>query len=258
MSFRALRGLAADLRASLGPTRTSREARRNVVATQPPARLLSQGKRSPAKLKLRTRVAVSLLLGGGLLAAWALADAEKRREEQRTRAEQLRRAALGQGDFSLVDHRGQRRTKRDFLGRWVLLYFGFTRCPDICPDELDKMSAVVAELDADASLPPVQPLFITVDPERDHVEALARYVQDFHPRMVGLTGTSEEVQEAGRHYRVYASRGPPDQDGDYLLDHSILIYLLGPDGLLVDYYNRLKDKEHMAQSVRRHMAERRG
>ncbi|KAM9771913.1 protein SCO2 homolog, mitochondrial [Syngnathus typhle] len=256
MSFRALGGLAADLRASLGPT--LREARRNVVATQPPARLLSQGKRSPAKLKLRTRVAVSLLLGGGLLAAWALAAAEKRREEQRTRAEQLRRAALGQGDFSLVDHRGQRRTKRDFLGRWVLLYFGFTRCPDICPDELDKMSAVVAELDADASLPPVQPLFITVDPERDHVEALARYVQDFHPRMVGLTGTPEEVQEAGRPYRVYASRGPSDQDGDYLLDHSILIYLLGPDGLLVDYYNRLKDKEHMAQSVRRHMAEPRG
>lgn len=73
---------------------------------------------------------------------------------------------------------------------------------------------------------------------------------------MGLTGTSEEVQEAGRDYRVYASRGPPDQDGDYLVDHSILIYLLGPDGLLVDYYNRMKDKEHIVQSVRRHMAER--
>ncbi|XP_077565929.1 protein SCO2 homolog, mitochondrial [Stigmatopora nigra] len=213
----------------------------------------SGGERPSNRLKLGTRVVATALVGGGLLAAWAWVDSEKRQKEPGLRREQLRRAALGGGDFSLVDHHGRRRSKRDFLGGWVLLYFGFTRCPDICPDELDKMSAVVTALDLDPSLPPVQPLFVTVDPERDHVEAMARYVKDFHPRLLGLTGTPEEVTEAGRHYRVYASRGPLDEDGDYLVDHSILIYLVDPEGLFVDYYNRLKDEEHIAGSVRRHM-----
>ncbi|XP_077355552.1 protein SCO2 homolog, mitochondrial [Festucalex cinctus] len=250
----ALRCVAADLRGGLRLRKTfGRSPCR--LAPPPPVRLLSQGDRAPVKLKPRTRVAVTLLLGGGVLAAWAWADAEKREKDRQTRTGQLRRLALGKGNFDLVDHNGQRRTKQDFLGRWVLLYFGFTQCPDICPDELDKMSDAVAELDADASLPPVQPLFITVDPERDGVDALARYVKDFHPRLVGLTGTSEEVQEAGRDFRVYAGRGPKDENGDYLVDHSILIYLVSPDGILVDYYSQRKDKEHIVQSVRRHIAE---
>ncbi|XP_077399778.1 protein SCO2 homolog, mitochondrial [Vanacampus margaritifer] len=250
----ALRCIAADLRGGFRLRKTFGQGPRR-LALPPAIRLLSQGERSPAKLKLKTRVAVALLAGGGVLAAWAWMDAEKRQKDRRARAELLQRAALGMGNFSLVDHHGKRRTKRDFLDRWVLLYFGFTRCPDICPDELDKISAAVAELDGDASLPPVQPLFITVDPERDSVDALARYVKDFHPRLVGLTGTSEEVQEAGRDYRVYAGRGPKDEDGDYLVDHSILIYLVSPDGLLVDYYNRRKDKEHIVQSIRQHIAD---
>nr|XP_046234514.1 protein SCO2 homolog, mitochondrial [Scatophagus argus]XP_046234515.1 protein SCO2 homolog, mitochondrial [Scatophagus argus] len=217
---------------------------------------LSQGQNSSvssAKLKLTTRLAVTLLFGGGLLAAWWFVDLEKQQKLQQQRMKQLQQVAVGQGNFSLLDHRGQRRTKKDFLGSWVLLYFGFTHCPDICPDELDKLSSVVSALDRDASLPPVQPLFITVDPERDDVPALARYVKDFHPRLVGLTGTPEEVTEAGRDYRVYASPGPKDEDGDYIVDHTILIYLISPDGLFVDYYNRMKNEEQIAQSVRNHI-----
>lgn len=198
-------------------------------------------------------MAVSALLGAGLLAAWWWVDSEKQRELRRKRVKQLEKVALGQGGFSLVDHLGRRRTKEDFLGGWVLLYFGFTHCPDICPDELDKLSAVVASLDQDASLPPVQPLFITVDPERDNVPALARYLKDFHPRLIGLTGTSEEVKHAGRDYRVYASAGPRDEDGDYIVDHSILIYLISPDGLFLDYYNRMKSQDQITQSVRNHI-----
>lgn len=204
-------------------------------------------------MKLRTRAAVTLLFGGGLLAVWWFVDAEKQQRRRRQRVEQLQRVALGQGNFSLLDHRGQRRTKQDFLGSWVLLYFGFTHCPDICPEELDKLSAVVAALDRDPSLPPVQPLFITVDPERDDVPALARYVKDFHPRLVAMTGTPEEVKDAGRDYRVYASPGPKDEDGDYIVDHTILIYLVSPDGLFLDYYNRMKNQEQIAESVRNHI-----
>lgn len=206
-----------------------------------------------AKLKLRTRLAVTLLFGGGLLAVWWFVHSEKQQKLRRQRVEQLQKVALGQGNFSLLDHKGQRRTKKDFLGSWVLLYFGFTHCPDICPDELDKLSDVVSALDQDASLPPVQPLFITVDPERDDVSALTRYVKDFHPRLIGLTGSSEEVKHAGQDYRVYASPGPKDEDGDYIVDHSILIYLISPDGLFLDYYNRMKNQEQITESVRNHI-----
>ncbi|KAL6116526.1 sco2 [Pungitius sinensis] len=216
---------------------------------RPLHRLLS---RAPGPA-LRTRVAGSLLVGGGLLAAWWWVDSEKRQQQRRRRVEQLKQVSLGQGTFSLLDHGGRRRTKADFLGRWVLLYFGFTHCPDICPEELDKLCGAVAALERDATLPPVQPLFVTVDPERDDPPALARYVRDFHPRLIGLTGTPEEVKRAGRDYRVYASAGPKDEDGDYIVDHTILIYLISPDGLFLDYYNRMKDQDQIVDSVRNHI-----
>ncbi|XP_062339442.1 protein SCO2 homolog, mitochondrial [Osmerus eperlanus] len=208
---------------------------------------------SAAKIKLRTRLLVTLLFGGGLLGTWWYVHSEKEQRRRTQRIEQLRQVALGHGDFHLLDHRGQRRTKKDFLGSWVLLYFGFTHCPDICPEELDKLSAVVTALDQDPALPPVQPLFVTVDPERDDIAALARYVGDFHPRVIGLTGTTEEVKQAGRDYRVYASLGPKDEDGDYIVDHTILIYLVNPDGLFLDYYNRMKSDSQIADSIRKHM-----
>lgn len=218
-------------------------------------RFLSQGAdpAHSARLKLRTRLAVTLLFGGGVLSAWWVVYSEKQRKLRQQRVEQLKQVALGHGSFSLLDHHGRRRTKQDFLGGWLLLYFGFTHCPDICPDELDKLSAVVTALDRDASLPPVQPVFITVDPERDDVPALARYVKDFHPRLIALTGTAEEVKHAGRDYRVYASPGPKDEDGDYIVDHTILIYLVSPDGLFLDYYNRMKNQEQITESVRNHI-----
>ncbi|XP_058480411.1 protein SCO2 homolog, mitochondrial [Solea solea] len=220
-------------------------------------RFLSRGRdssdSSAKKLTLRTRLVVTLLFGGGALATcWYLYE-EKQQKLRRQRVEQLQQVAVGKGNFSLLDHRGQRKTKQDFQGCWVLLYFGFTHCPDICPEELEKLSAVVTKLDGDVSLPRLQPLFITVDPERDDVAAVARYVQEFHPRLMGLTGTPEEVKEAGRDYRVYASAGPKDEDGDYIVDHTILIYLISPDGLFLDYYNRTKDEDQITESVRNHM-----
>ncbi|XP_063074119.1 protein SCO2 homolog, mitochondrial [Engraulis encrasicolus] len=204
-------------------------------------------------IRLRTRLAVTALFGAGIMGTWWYVHREKEQRFRDQRIEQLRQVAVGQGDFSLLDHEGRRRTKRDFLGDWTLLYFGFTHCPDICPDELDKMSSVVRILDEDPALPRVQPLFITVDPERDDVAAMQRYVRDFHPRLVGLTGSAEEVKQAGRDYRVYASAGPKDEDGDYIVDHTILIYLVNPDGLFLDYYNRMKDDKQIAQSVRNHI-----
>ncbi|XP_017561896.1 protein SCO2 homolog, mitochondrial [Pygocentrus nattereri] len=235
------------LRCNRSPLFNQQQASFSQGSTQPP----KPG--SSAKIKLRTRLAVTLLFGGGIIGTWWYVHQEKQQNLQMQRMEQLRKVAVGQGDFSLLDHTGQRRTKKDFRGKWVLMYFGFTHCPDICPDELEKLTSVVNLLDKEADLPCVQPLFITVDPERDDVAAMAKYVKDFHPRLIGLTGTPEEVKEAGQAYRVYASAGPKDEDGDYIVDHTILIYLINPDGLFLDYYNRMKDATQIAESIRNHM-----
>lgn len=217
-------------------------------------RTLSQGSGKPSpRVTLRTRLVVTLLFGGGILAAWWFVRREKQQKIQLQRIEQLRQVALGKGNFSLLDHTGRRRTKSDFLGRWVLLYFGFTHCPDICPEELEKMTSVVHILDQNLLLPRIQPLFISVDPERDDVAAIEKYVKDFHPRLIGLTGTPEEVKEVGREFRVYYSKGPKDEDNDYIVDHTVLMYLINPDGLFLDYYTSTKNDQQIAESIRNHV-----
>lgn len=212
------------------------------------------GQGRPLGPGLRTRLLITALFGAGLGGAWLAARAEKEWHRQQRRTEALRQAAVGQGDFSLLDHHGQARCKADFRGQWVLMYFGFTHCPDICPDELEKLVQVVQELEAQPGLHAVQPIFVTVDPARDDTAAMARYVQDFHPRLLGLTGSAEQVAQVSRSYRVYYSAGPKDEDQDYIVDHSIAIYLLNPDGLFTDYYGRGRSAEQIATSVKQHMA----
>ncbi|XP_072327349.1 protein SCO2 homolog, mitochondrial isoform X2 [Scyliorhinus torazame] len=205
------------------------------------------------KIRLRTKFMVICVCGAAVMGLWFYVHLEKEQQQKMRRQEQLKKLALGQGDFNLLDHTGRSRTKKDFSGQWVLLYFGFTHCPDICPDELDKISSVVQILDKERALSPVQPIFITVDPERDGVEEMARYIKDFHSRMVGLTGTAEQIKDLGKAFRVYYSVGPKDEDNDYIVDHTIIIYLLNPDGLFTDYYNRNKSDQEIAESIRSHM-----
>lgn len=228
-----------------------RECRLNRAFSQLPS---SNGPvKTGGHLKLGMRLLATGVMGGGVLVLWLALHAEKQRKKKMERIEHLKKLSVGQGDFSLVDHTGQPRTKKDFLGQWVLLYFGFTHCPDICPDELEKLASVVNLLDQDSTLPQVLPVFVTVDPDRDNVDAMARYVKEFHPRLIGLTGTSEKVKEAGKSYRVYYSPGPKDEDDDYIVDHTVIIYLLNPDGLFTDYYNRSKKDVDMVKSIKKHM-----
>ena len=153
------------------------------------------------------------------------------------------------GEFSLIDSDGRRVTSESLKGRWVLLYFGFTKCPDICPDELHKVSGVLERLEAQGK--PVQPVFITIDPARDSCARLKAYFgsdeHGFHPKFTGLTGTHDEVRKACRAYRVYFSR-PTDAEikrGDYLLDHSIISYLVDPEGEFADYYGKSLSADEM-------------
>ena len=136
------------------------------------------------------------------------------------------------GPFSLIDHRGKAVSHEDFQGHLVLMVFGYTFCPDVCPTILQRVAETLDLLGARAAQ--VQPLFVTVDPERDTPEVLARYVGAFHPRLIGLTGSPDQVREITRNYRVYHAKAGAG-DGDYLMDHSAYIYLLGADGRLLTY-----------------------
>lgn len=143
----------------------------------------------------------------------------------------LEGASIG-GPFTLTSHEGKRVSWSDFDGRYRIVYFGFTFCPDVCPVDLQTVSAGLRrfESDAPARAEKVVPIFITVDPSRDTPEEMAKYIANFHPRLVGLTGSEEEIAQAKDAFRVFAQRSGPADSPNYLVDHSRIIYLFGPEG----------------------------
>jgi cytochrome oxidase Cu insertion factor (SCO1/SenC/PrrC family) len=143
--------------------------------------------------------------------------------------------ALVGGPFSLTDSSGKRVTDTDFRGRDMLVFFGFTSCPDICPASLQLISAALDKLGPKADR--IAPIFITIDPERDTAAKLAEYVKHFSPRIVGLTGTPEEIATAAKAYRVYYNKVPnKDAPGDYTMDHTGIIYLMDANGDYVTHF----------------------
>lgn len=140
-------------------------------------------------------------------------------------------ARLG-GPFSLVDQDGRRSSDRNFAGRYRIAYFGFTHCPDVCPTDLAQIGAALRrfEVSDPALAARIAPLFITVDPERDTPAALKTFVSAFHPRLVGLTGTREEIAAMARAHGVYYARGETATEGGYSMDHSRNTILYGPEG----------------------------
>lgn len=201
-------------------------------------------------------LAVTFAVGGVVLAGMKYLKNEKTERLERQRQRSIGKPLLG-GPFSLTTHLGEPKTDKDYLGQWVLIYFGFTHCPDVCPEELEKMIQVVDEIDSIPTLPNLTPLFITIDPERDTKEAIANYVKEFSPKLVGLTGTKGEIDQVARAYRVYYSPGPKDEDEDYIVDHTIIMYLIGPDGEFLDYFGQNKKNAEIAGSIAAHMRQHR-
>ncbi|XP_030961760.1 protein SCO1 homolog 1, mitochondrial [Quercus lobata] len=156
------------------------------------------------------------------------------------------KAAIG-GPFNLINHDGKKVTDRDFLGKWTLIYFGFTHCPDICPDELQKLATAVDKIKEKAGIE-IVPVFISVDPERDTVEQVREYVKEFHPKLIGLTGTSDEVRSVARAYRVYYMK-TAEEDSDYLVDHSIVMYLMSPNMQFVKFFGKNNDVDALADGI---------
>jgi len=158
------------------------------------------------------------------------------------------------GPFTLIDHTGRARTDRDFRGRFLLVYFGYTKCPDICIAGLETVSAALDLVGEKAMR--VQPLFVSVDPARDRSANLTRFIKQFHPRLVGLTGSESQIRDVARAYRVYRAKVVlPDMPKDeYLVTHTPNTYLMGPDGKFVTLFPHDTDPEAMAKTLARYLA----
>ena len=153
---------------------------------------------------------------------------DSRGDQARTSDDPAFRAA-----FDLTDHRGMVRTEEDFAGRWMLVFFGFANCPDVCPTTLSEVAAVMEELGDDAEK--VQPIFISIDPERDTPQSLAEFVPLFDDRIIGLTGTPEQIAATAEIFPIYFERIEEASAPDgYTMGHTSHLFLFGPDAGFVD------------------------
>ena len=152
------------------------------------------------------------------------------------------------GPFTLTAHTGERMTDEAFRGDYMLVVFGFTHCADVCPAELQVMTAALDALGPEAER--IQPLFITIDPERDTPARLAEYMGYFHPRLIGLTGTPEEIASVAKAYRVWYEKVDEEGSADYMMDHTSITYLMGPDGKFIQHFSFGTSAEDLAEALR--------
>ncbi len=155
------------------------------------------------------------------------------------------------GDFSLVDQDGNTVSNDSLKGSYRLVYFGYSFCPDVCPVDVQRMMKGFAAFEkaSPALAAKVQPLFITVDPERDTQDALKVFVAAFHPLLIGLTGSLEAIEDVKNTYRVYAAKGEGSDAENYLMDHSAYIYLMNPDGTPIMFFERADTADAIATGL---------
>jgi cytochrome oxidase Cu insertion factor (SCO1/SenC/PrrC family) len=197
------------------------------------------------RLKLVIFVLAGFVVGAA--AALAIFPAARERLLPASGLRSVGQAMVG-GPFRLTDQNGKQVTEQDFRGRFMLVYFGFTYCPDVCPTALQVMAAALDKLGPKAER--ITPVLITVDPERDTPAQLAQYVKSFHPRLVGLTGSPQEVEAAAKAYRVYVKKAPdPKSTAGYTMDHSSIVYVMGPDGQYRAHFTHATSPDTMADRL---------
>jgi protein SCO1/2 len=211
---------------------------RSPSAGSPPA---SSPRGSPRRLVIIAALAGFLILAIGVFFAIAL------RDNPQGAARTALAGAVG-GPFQLVDQNGKTITDTDLKGKWSLVYFGYTHCPDACPTALNDISIALADLGAKRD--EVRPVFITVDPERDTPEALKSYVTAFDAPILALTGTPEQVAKAAKGYRVYYAKHP-EAGGDYSMDHSSVIYVMDPEGRFTASFTHESSPEQIADRLKK-------
>jgi cytochrome oxidase Cu insertion factor (SCO1/SenC/PrrC family) len=201
-------------------------------------------------------LAVGLLLTVAATPLWGQQASERDERRAARLMDDLmwNRGPIG-GPFALVDHTGKLRTDVDFRGKLLLIYFGYSYCPDVCPTDLQQIGLAVEKLGTAGE--DVQPLFITVDPERDTVAHLGEYVLLFHPRLIGLTGNAEQISKVAGEYKVYYAKYPPGSP-DYVVDHSSFIYLVDEKGKYIGFFPPGTTADRMIEIIKMHLPASRG
>lgn len=161
--------------------------------------------------------------------------------------------ALIGGQFEILNHDGKMVSDKDFTGRYMLIYFGYTFCPDVCPTELQVMTGALELLGDEAKQ--IQPVFVSVDPGRDTPAVMKEYVGNFYPGMIGLTGNAKQVAKIAKLYRVFYSKAAEKgaAEDEYAMDHSSIMYLMGPDGKFVKHFGYGTDPEKLAKALKKAM-----
>jgi protein SCO1/2 len=202
------------------------------------------------RIKLRTFIVVTVALAlVSLGGAWALL----RFESPVVRVMRSGTAAIG-GPFDLAATNGQNVTDQTYRGKWQFIFFGYTFCPDACPTALNNISVALEKLGADANK--LQPLFITVDPHRDTQKVMSDYLKSFDSRIIGLTGTQDQIDRVVKEYRIYVARQKSNDESadDYLVSHSAYIYLFDPQGKFVDVIQGSEPGDAIADWLHKQMA----
>ncbi len=194
--------------------------------------------------KLMAVIVSAFLVGAG--GAYVMNTIERSSSSQTLKS--TGKALIG-GAFTMVNQKGKTVTEKDFLGRHSLVFFGFTHCPDICPATLQVASEAMEKLGPLADK--VQPVFVSVDPERDTPEILKSYLEDFDPRLTGLTGSVDQVAKIAKAYRIYHNKvADPNSEGGYTVDHSAYLYLMSPEGQYIAHYPPAIQGDALADRMR--------
>ena len=196
---------------------------------------------SPRFVLVAAVLAGLVILGAGIFLALAL------RDNPRGVGGTALASAIG-GPFRLIDQNGQTVTDADLKGKWSLVYFGYTHCPDACPTALNDISIALDDLGPKRDA--VRAVFITVDPERDTAEALKSYVTSFDAPILALTGSPEAIAQAAKGYRVYYAKHP-EAGGDYSMDHSSVIYVMDPEGRFTASFTHESTPEQIAERLKK-------
>jgi protein SCO1/2 len=206
------------------------------------------------KLRSSPLIAVAMLTIATALAAGSALIVLRQEDEPATVGKTVTTgaASIG-GPFTLLATNGKTVTDQTFHGKWSLMFFGYTFCPDVCPTALNNISVALENLCTDADK--LQPLFITLDPHRDTREVITDYLKSFDPRILGLTGGQDAIDKVIKEYRIYvASEKSPTSGDDYLVSHSAYVYLMDPDGKFVNVIQGSESGEEIAAWLKKQMS----
>ena len=192
---------------------------------------------------------IAVLLGGGVLFCDVAAAEEQLSAAQMMDDLMYGRGTVG-GPFTLTDQAGRTRSDSEFRGKLMVVYFGYTYCPDVCPADLMAITQALDALGPGAE--GIQPVFITVDPERD-TRVLADYVAAFHPSLVGLTGSPEEIRKVANSYKAFYVKVPDERSGEYSIDHAGVIYLMGRNGEYLGFMPPQTSPDRLTEVLRKYL-----